>query len=271
MLFNYQAQKLLSPWFLPHCEHQDSLSTSGFSACANILMSHFLYLLCNRNNTISFWTPDCPLVICKKKWAFGFIFGRELCFSLQFILFLFTALAVAAGSLRGQADQSNTTLFRMITLSTALLLFLIIIFIPSHSPLTFKCLLIKKKKHTHVSMFFHLCEDFHDFLSVIYKDLGCWFADQGRLSLTGRTFIICDWKERRCVQKIIHMEIFLQLPGILALTCLQFYPFKCNQNPFNLNLLTLHVRNPQRHINSWFFFFKKKSSSSPTHFQLIIF
>lgn len=174
-------------------------------------MTHFLYLLCNRNIMISFWTPDCPLVICKKL-DFGFLFGRELCFSLQLILFLCTALAVAAGSHRGQADHSNTTLFWMITLSTAPLLSLIFIFIPSQFPLTFKCLLIKKK-HTHVSMFFHLCKDFHDFLSVIYKDLGCWFADQGRLSLTGRTFIICDWKERRCVQKIIHMEILCSFLG----------------------------------------------------------
>lgn len=150
MVFNYQAQKLLSPWFLQHCEHQDSLSTSGFSACSSILMTHFLYLLCNRNNTIRFWTPDCPLVICKK-WAFGFLFGRELCFSLQLILFLCTALAVAAGSHRGQADQSNTALFWMVTLSTAPLLSLTIIFIPSHSPLTFKRLLIKKKSiHTYL-------------------------------------------------------------------------------------------------------------------------
>lgn len=148
MVFNYQAQKLLSPWFLQHCEHQDSLLTSGFSACSNILMTHFPYLLCNRNNIISFWTPECPLVICKK-WVFGFLFDRELCFSLQLILFLCTALAVVAGSHRGQADQSNTTLFWMITLSTAPLLSLIIIFIPSHSPLTFKCLLIKKA-YTHI-------------------------------------------------------------------------------------------------------------------------
>lgn len=75
------------------------------AATTGVQLKRTIFSTSSHRNSIScFWKPEYPLVICRN-WAFGLLLHRELCLSLQLILFIFTALAVATRGHRGQTDR----------------------------------------------------------------------------------------------------------------------------------------------------------------------